>query len=96
MQTFSDRMGWERKPEYICELSNAEPYYERIYAVREPIVRCKNCKHATELLNGTYSCSGDLVETWDYYNDEPQQNIVPPDGFCAWGERVEGSEDETS
>ena len=93
------------KSEYICRVIDlvAELAQEGNGAVlchpQEPIVRCKDCKHAT-LVDGTYNCSGDLVETWDYYNDEPKQNIVPPDGFCFCGkprgERVEGSKGETS
>lgn len=60
---------------------------------QEPVVRCKDCAHADELEDGTLDCHGYLVETWDYYNDEPKQNIVLHDGFCAWGHRkVEGSE----
>ena len=58
----------------------------------QPIVRCKDCLCAVELLDGTLDCRGYLAETWDYYNDEPQQNIVTPDGFCAWGVRTERSE----
>ena len=62
---------------------------------REPIVRCRDCKHGHEVTwpvqsgipSDYLNCSGYLVETWDYYNDEPKDNPVPPDGFCAWGER---------
>ena len=61
----------------------------------QPIVRCRDCKHAHEVTWPVQSqitpdylnCSGYLVDTWDYYNDEPKDNPVPPDGFCAWGER---------
>ena len=54
---------------------------------QEPIVRCKDCIYATELLDGSLNCHGYLVETWDIERNEPKQNIVPPDGFCCWGER---------
>lgn len=51
------------------------------------VVRCRDCRYAIDLCDGTIDCTGPLTTGWDYYNDEPQQNIVEPDGFCAWGER---------
>ena len=54
-------------------------------AVRERVVRCRDCQNATECEDGTLDCNGALVQTWDYWNDEPLRNPVPPDGFCAWG-----------
>ena len=64
---------------------------------REEIVRCCDCKHGhevtwpvqSEIPSNYLDCSGYLVETWDYYNDDFKDNPVPPDGFCAWGERRE-------
>lgn len=62
---------------------------------REEVVRCRDCAFAyrvhwpvscdvpPEFLN----CHGPLVSLWDYENDEPKDNPVEPDGFCAWGER---------
>lgn len=63
----------------------------------EEIVRCKDCKNAHEVTwpaccdtpHDYLDCCGELVETWDYYYDEPKKNPVKPDGFCAWGERRE-------
>ena len=63
------------------------------------VVRCKDCDSATEVIWPKSSgipadwldCHGELVETWDYYNDEPKDNPVPPNGYCAWGERKEVS-----
>jgi len=55
--------------------------------VREEVVRCRDCDNATECEDGTLDCHGPLVQTWDYWNDEPLRNPVPPDGFCAWGKR---------
>lgn len=61
----------------------------------EEIVRCRDCAFAyrvhwpvscdvpPEFLN----CHGPLVALWDYEKDEPKDNPVEPDGFCAWGER---------
>lgn len=55
------------------------------------VVRCRDCANATECEDGTLDCHGRLVQTWDYWNDEPLRNPVPPDGFCAWGKRREVS-----
>lgn len=82
--TFSDEMGWERKPEYICEMNSAEPYYESIYAVRDPVVRCKDCKHHNE-----HKC-------FAHFSEGVEEAIIfpaPDNFFCAWGKRVEGSEE---
>lgn len=65
---------------------------------REEIVRCRDCKYADEVMWPISSkvspdyldCNSPLVETWDYYNDEPKDNPVPPNGFCFHGERREG------
>ena len=61
--------------------------------VREEIVRCRDCKHAhpvfwlerDDVPDDWVDCTGPLVDTWDYYDDEPKDNPVRPDGFCAWG-----------
>lgn len=44
------------------------------------IVRCKDCKHYRERMNGCVK-----------FGDEPRDEYanVEPDGFCAWGERRE-------
>ena len=60
-----------------------------------PVVRCVDCKHAFKVTWPNHSkvppdyldCHGELVETWDYYADEPKYNPVSPDGYCAWAER---------
>ncbi len=65
---------------------------------REEIVRCRDCRHGNEVTWPTGSgipqdyldCTGELVETWDYYNDQPSMNPVKPDGYCAWACRKEG------
>lgn len=51
------------------------------------VVRCRDCEHGYEVDGGMYDCLGKLTTEWDYYNDEPRQNLVEPDGFCAWSER---------
>lgn len=64
---------------------------------REEIIRCRDCKHGhesdwpvfLEIPSDYLDCTGPLVETWDYYHDEPKDNPVPPDGFCFGGERRE-------
>ena len=53
------------------------------------VVRCRDCEHAHEVDGGMYDCLGKLTTEWDYYYDEPQQNLVEPDGFCAWAKRKE-------
>lgn len=57
--------------------------------ISEEIVRCKDCEHAIELADGRLDCMGDLTESWDYYNDCPNRNIVPSNGFCFCGKRRE-------
>lgn len=62
----------------------------------QEIVRCRDCKHGHEVTwpaksqipQDYLNCSGYLVAIWDYYNDEPKDNPVPPDGFCAWGAKA--------
>lgn len=68
--------------EYVVDL-----YSEHDGVRCEPVVRCRDCANATECEDGTLDCHGPLVQTWDYFNDEPLRNPVPPDGFCAWGVR---------
>ena len=58
---------------------------EHAYGFVRP-VRCRDCKNGIKCDSGI-SCIGPLVQTWDYYNDEPLVNPVPPDGYCAWGRR---------
>lgn len=65
---------------------------------REEIVRCRDCKYAQDatwparlnIPSDYLDCLGELVEPWDYYNDQPKMNPVKPDGFCAWGELMDG------
>ena len=45
---------------------------------REEIVRCRDCRHYRERVNG-------CVEFGDESRGEYAK--VEPDGFCAWGER---------
>lgn len=59
--------------------------HEGHWLTGEEIVRCRDCQNATECEDGTLDCNGALVQTWDYWNDKPLRNPVPPDGFCAWG-----------
>lgn len=69
--------------------------HEGHWLTGERIVRCRDCKHGHEVIWPVWSgipadyldCNGELVETWDYYNDEEKLNPVEPNGFCAWGER---------
>ena len=55
---------------------------------QEEIVRCRDCIYAEESESGVLRCHGYLVDSWDYYNDEPSiGKQVEPNEFCAWGER---------
>ena len=80
---------WSGIGQQLADLSIVEPqimWPKRIREerLREPIVRCRDCKHYYEAEN--YHPSGNYVmrccKYFDTYNDE-----VEPDGFCAWGER---------
>lgn len=57
--------------------------------VRERIVRCRDCEHAT---NDGYGCK--LLASWVPIAGGDEYEIMPfevkPDGFCAWGKRGEG------
>ena len=57
------------------------------WRVRERIVRCRDCKHATPDTSGRKRYKGYL------WCDELTEGIgfsVAPNDFCAWGERREG------
>lgn len=86
------RSGFERLPteERVC-VCTVDGERVRCFGgeVRERVVRCRECRFAQELCDGMYDCNGPMVQTWDYYNDEPLRNPVPPDGFCAWGIEME-------
>lgn len=86
--------------EYIVRIPSDMPYEIKAelyawYVNSEPIVRCRDCKHGhevnwpafLEIPSDYLDCTGPLVTTWDEYHDQPKDNPVPPDGFCAWGER---------
>lgn len=97
------------RPMVWCSLERLVKMTEYIYGTDdheghwltgEEIVRCRDCRHAFEVIWPVQSnipsdyldCTGELVECWDYYNDEPKDNPVPPNGFCAWGERKSDAE----
>ena len=71
--------------EFIVEYKDEGLYTTR---AKEPVVRCKNCKHAVEIC-GTNKLDCMHFAQWDYYCDEPGQWLVEPNGFCAWGEPEE-------
>ena len=56
---------------------------------RERVVRCRDCKFSFEGTNGKLDCFGPLTTSWDYQHDVYKENPVEPDGFCAWGERMD-------
>ena len=65
--------------EIVLRIVGEVPYYAEC-----EIVRCYNCCYG-ELKYGLINCHGKLAAPWDYYNDEPNETLVNPDGFCAWG-----------
>lgn len=67
--------------EYVLEQPSSQSPSWRVH---ELIVRCRDCKLTAPYGDGI-ECCGPLVQTWDYYNDEPLHNPVQPDGFCKWG-----------
>lgn len=73
-------------------ISGATMQFPEYIDMNQEIIRCRDCKHGYEVEGGMYDCLGKLTTKWDYYNDEPQQNLVEPDGFCAWAERNEVKE----
>lgn len=71
--------------EYIMWVSETDKPGVYAYEEVQPLVRCKDCKWNKAALcgDGTSDCAFFGV------------NLTPDDierGFCAWGERVEGSE----
>ena len=93
MSEYIVNMGDEHESPFsaLAKLSRVDSYAD----VREKIVRCRDCKYARDAIwparlnipSDYLDCLGELVETWDYYIDEPNMNPVKPDGFCAWGKR---------
>ena len=71
--------------EYICEVSFATEVYadgtlrdvNRIEELMEPVVRCRDCKRAHFQLH-------------DYYDESPECFTPDPNGFCSWGEMIDG------
>ena len=54
-----------------------------------PIVRCRDCKHATiSNLGRVKYCEMFVLPDKDGYGADPQVNL-PLDFFCAYGERME-------
>ena len=49
----------------------------------QPIVRCRDCKHAITTEDGEHL----LCTFWVDRYDQDAFPCVEPDGFCAWGER---------
>lgn len=63
------------------------PYYGLVTDIREmksadvaPVVRCRDCKHSYEDLGGLCCSYGPCAEC-----------LVPPDFWCAYGERREAT-----
>ena len=68
--------------EHVCNFNRSfigvlTPYE---FEVGERIIRCRDCKHFVDVMGQT-ECERSSGE---YFS-------VEPDGFCAWGERMEES-----
>lgn len=85
--------------EYIIHYKDAETLYEHTdfpflleEYLREPIVRCRDCKHFCEDRRDTSIGWMDVFvcdsKQWSTSSLMPSHE-VEPDGFCAWGERKE-------
>ena len=76
------------------EMSNGKlfiPYQDKLMeAVREEIVRCRDCKHFTQ--KGTHKFDNGKTNA-DYCKFIRGWMLqITPDGFCAWGERRDADE----
>lgn len=74
--------------ERIIDLPTVKMATDLRFLLRERIVRCRDCELTAPYMGGI-ECCGPLVQTWDFYNDQPLHNPVQPDGFCKWGKRRE-------
>lgn len=94
--------GWIDQLTLLVHGEEAEPFIGKRLALYEqlevpPVVRCKDCKYFNDyhgkcdrpvlVING--------IDTF-WTDDKDDGNVyvtnADPNGFCAWGERVEGSE----
>ena len=72
--------------EYIVECDLYQPTKHTASIVIDPhttfqeIVRCRDCAYFDKYPNDEISVC---------YRFDNEQPIVEPDGFCAWGERIE-------
>lgn len=86
--TYEPLADYPPRSEYICQVIDlvAELAQEEHGAVlchpQEPVVRCRDCKHSA-FINGKNGA---------YFGCNQTLRAVCLEGFCAWGERVEGSE----
>ena len=72
--------------EYIYGFEPCEKIPEMKMVQREEIVRCRDCAY---IFHRKYN-NGFEYQTCIYFDSEHAE--VELDGFCAWGERKEGSE----
>lgn len=81
---------------YLIEIAGQMPdvIYER--ALQE-VVRCRDCQHARHYhpLNLRTGKPCEKYEEWfcDWHSNAEGASEVEPDGFCAWGERKDDSDD---
>ena len=74
--------------EYIMLVSETDKKGVFAYEEVQPLVRCKDCQ---------FRAKEERIQKGKVrYFCKVHKRLTDLDKFCAWGERVEGSEDETS
>lgn len=81
--------------EYIIHYKDAETLYEYTdfpflleEYLREPIVRCRDCKHFTPKGTHKFENGKTNADCCMYVRGWLLQ--ITPDGYCKWGERRKG------
>lgn len=69
--------------EYVVDRENVWPYGSQ----HEEIVRCRDCENSSHFFQWLTPSKKANVETWVCRNMDGFE--IEPDGFCAWGEKVE-------
>ena len=72
--------------EYIMWVSETDKKGVYAYEEVQPLVRCKDCVSLRETVIGM-GVTRHVCMNW-----AGAELVVDTNGFCAWGERVEGSE----
>lgn len=73
--------------EYVCEVVTEHELCGDVhhYVRRERVVRCRDCVNSFSHIGSL--CCGNFSNLEDGHYE-----VVTPEGFCAWGEPMEGDE----